>query len=285
VARFVLFFVSLDMSLIEHSKEQQPTSFTLPPLTSWQKTKLLHYAEQVLSSQQQMQTHTGKNILHYTLLKKRKHIRLQHYPLGDRIDLKTGGQYFYHCHRENFTSSEHGHFHCFLRKTSIQKRIKPTPLPDWEIAGHERVGRPHFAQVLINEGLVLDMKVAFKRFLGQGKPAFVPTLWASIDEVVLAIVHAGGQAVIAHPLKYSLTRSKLHELIQAFKEAGGLGIEVVSGEMTAVDIAQLVAICTRFDLLASSGSDFHSETGSRVGLGRQKPLPANCVPIWQQWNE
>ena len=29
-------------------------------------------------------------------------------------------------------SEEHGHFHCFLRYKHIPKRIKPTPLDDWD---------------------------------------------------------------------------------------------------------------------------------------------------------
>ena len=57
---------------------------------------------------------------------------MNHYPKGDRIDRNTGAQYFYHCHRENKESTEHGHFHCFLRYQHIPKRIKPTPLKDWD---------------------------------------------------------------------------------------------------------------------------------------------------------
>lgn len=107
------------------------TPFNLPALTRWRKTKMLGYAEQVLTSQQQMTTSTGKNILHHTLQKKRRHKRMDHYPKGDRIDHQTGAQYFYHCHRENIESAEHGHFHCFLRYKRIPKRVKPTPLSDW----------------------------------------------------------------------------------------------------------------------------------------------------------
>ena len=55
---------------------------------------------------------------------------MDHYPKGDRIDHNTGAQYFYHCHRENLETEEHGHFHCFLRCKHIPKHIKPTPLPD-----------------------------------------------------------------------------------------------------------------------------------------------------------
>ena len=151
-----------------------------------------------------------------------------------------------------------------------------------DIAGHARVGRPHFAQVLVNEGRAVDMNAAFKRFLGRGCSAYVPTEWASIPDAVESIVQAGGQAVVAHPLKYKLTRSKLHALIELFKDAGGSGIEVVSGEMTVSQITELAGICLRFNLLASTGSDYHNGH-SRTGLGRQMLLPLNCTPIWHQW--
>jgi predicted metal-dependent phosphoesterase TrpH len=152
-----------------------------------------------------------------------------------------------------------------------------------ELAGHTRVGRPHFAKVLINEGKTRDMKSAFKQFLGRGKGAYIPTPWISISEAVEGITKAGGQAVIAHPLKYGLTRSKLHELINEFKDAGGVGMEVVSGEMTTTQIKEMAATCMRFNLLASSGSDYHGHT-SRTNLGRQQQLPVNCTPIWHDWN-
>lgn len=152
-----------------------------------------------------------------------------------------------------------------------------------EIAGHGRVGRPHFARVCIAEGLAVDMQTAFKRFLARGKPAYVPTPWISIPEAVEGIIQAKGQAVIAHPLKYSLTRTKLQELINEFKEAGGVGMEVVSGEMTVTQIQEVAGLCLRYKLLASSGSDYHGDTISRISLGRQRQLPLNCIPIWHQW--
>ena len=151
------------------------------------------------------------------------------------------------------------------------------------LAGHHRVGRPHFAQLLVNEGRARDMQAAFKQFLVRGKPAYVTTVWLSVTEAVAGILAAGGQAVIAHPLKYGLTRSKLHELINEFKEAGGAGIEVVSGDVTMAQIKEMAATCARFDLLASSGSDYHADGVSRVNLGKQQSLPLECTPIWRDW--
>lgn len=111
---------------------QTNSEFTLPDLSKWNQKIFLGHATQVLEAQQQMTTNKGKNILHYTLKKKRRHERMSHYPKGDRIDHSTGSQYFYHCHRENFESTEHGHFHCFIRYKHIPKRIKPAPLSDWD---------------------------------------------------------------------------------------------------------------------------------------------------------
>ncbi|CEK10887.1 PHP domain-containing protein [Legionella hackeliae] len=153
-----------------------------------------------------------------------------------------------------------------------------------ELAGHERVGRPHFAQVFVNEGLATDLQTAFKRFLGRGKPAYVRTYWLTLSEAIEGIAQAEGQAVLAHPLKYSLTRTRLHELVMAFKDAGGSALEVVSGEMNITQVRELAGLCQRFELLSSTGSDYHGGTLSRIPLGRQQQLPVNCIPIWHQWN-
>lgn len=107
-------------------------AFSLPSLTKYQKSKMLAYAEQVLSSQQAMTSSSGKNILHHTLEKKTRHVQMDHYPKGDRIDKRTGAQYFYHCHREDLDLNEHGHFHCFLRYKHIPQYRKPKPLEDWK---------------------------------------------------------------------------------------------------------------------------------------------------------
>ena len=107
-------------------------TFNLPELTPWKKKQLMRHAKKLLTAQQQIVSNTGTSILHYTLQNKDQHESMSHYPKGDRIDHQTGSQYFYHCHRENFNSTEHGHFHCFLRYKHIPKHIKPTQLTDWD---------------------------------------------------------------------------------------------------------------------------------------------------------
>jgi predicted metal-dependent phosphoesterase TrpH len=153
-----------------------------------------------------------------------------------------------------------------------------------ERIGHACAGRPHFAQLLVEEGVVPDIKRGFQRFLARGKPAYVSTTWLSLEDVVDATTQAGGGAVIAHPLKYKLTRTKLHALINAFKSVGGVGMEVVSGFMTMPQVTEMAHLCNRFELFASTGSDYHGDGVSRLGLGKQYVLPVDCTPVWSQWD-
>jgi hypothetical protein len=122
--------------------------FSLPLLTKWKKSQMLTYARQLLEAQHEMISVTGKSILYYTLQKKRRHKHMDHYPKGDRIDHDTGAQYFYHCHRENLDSMEHGHFHCFLRCDHIPQRLKPTPLPSEGDQGNSPM--THIVAISIN---------------------------------------------------------------------------------------------------------------------------------------
>jgi len=146
------------------------------------------------------------------------------------------------------------------------------------------IGRPHFARYLVESGVVRDDKEAFKKYLGVGKQAYVKPTWAELPEVIAWIRAAGGIAVIAHPMKYKLTRTRLLKLIDAFIEAGGQGIEVISGNQTDDITADLAKICEKKQLLASCGSDFHSHEQVWSRLGNCPPLPRSCEPVWNSWH-
>ena len=109
---------------------QANNKFSLPE--TYNKQQLLYHAQKLLEAQQKMQSMEGKNIVHYTLQNHAYHLKMQHYPKGDRIDHQSGAQYFYHCHRENMDSLEHGHFHCFLRYKQIPEKIKPKKIANWD---------------------------------------------------------------------------------------------------------------------------------------------------------
>jgi predicted metal-dependent phosphoesterase TrpH len=146
------------------------------------------------------------------------------------------------------------------------------------------IGRTHFARYLVECGKAKNVADVFKKFLVQGKPGHVSGQWAGLQEVVGWIRDAGGHAVIAHPARYKMSATRLRKLIQEFKDAGGSGIEVVSGSHGPNDRHNMAQYARQFDLYASSGSDYHGPENPWIELGRLDRLPASCKPIWTLWN-
>ncbi|MDG2364821.1 MAG: PHP domain-containing protein [Methylococcaceae bacterium] len=147
-------------------------------------------------------------------------------------------------------------------------------------AGHGMITRSHFAQFLLEENHVSSFQNAFDKYLGAGKSAFVSTSWVELETAVNWITDSGGHAIIAHPLRYKLTNSWLKRFLTAFKLAGGVGIEVVTGHNNPDDIRKAGQFALTFDLYGSVGSDFHSDKNKWVELGRLAPLPRDIKPIW-----
>ena len=126
------------------------------------------------------------------------------------------------------------------------------------LAGNEHPGRAHFARHLVNQGRIKTERDAFKRLLGQGKTAYVATGWPALEIVINTIRAAGGWSVLAHPLRYKLTATKLREVMTAFKAAGGVGMEIVNGRQTQDETDMLTRLAQRYEFKSSRGSDFHS---------------------------
>ena len=174
------------------------------------------------------------------------------------------------------------------RAEEIAKRLDKAGIPDAlegarKYASDIMLGRVHFAKFLVEHDYAKDINDVFKRYLVRNKPGYVPGEWASLEDAVNWITSAGGQAVIAHPARYKITATKLRRLIGEFKEAGGIGFEVVSGRQHPEEIKTMAALAEKFELFASRGSDFHSPDNTWVELGRLPELPESCVPIWSKF--
>jgi len=152
-----------------------------------------------------------------------------------------------------------------------------------EIAAGSQIGRPHFAQYLVNSGQIADISTAFKRHLGRGKRGDVRQGWPDLATVINWIGASGGVAVLAHPAKYKLTNLRLEELCRDFAAAGGGAIEVISGLQEPAVTEKLGRLANRHGLLASAGSDFHQPGQRWARLGDVQPLPSDCRPVWQHW--
>lgn len=150
-----------------------------------------------------------------------------------------------------------------------------------EQAGSARpLGRPDFARALVAAGLVPDVATAFKKHLGDGKAGDVKALWPEIATAVGWILDAGGVAVLAHPLRYGLTRRKRGLLLDTFHEAGGQAAELISGFQNADVTRDLSRQLQERGLYASLGSDFHFP-GGHLAPGSMSPVPRTAtLPVW-----
>jgi predicted metal-dependent phosphoesterase TrpH len=147
----------------------------------------------------------------------------------------------------------------------------------------DSISRTHFAQWLLAQGRTTSMQQAFDRYLGSGKPADVALPWMPLADAIAVIKGAGGHAVLAHPGRYSLTKTKLRELLTVFKEAGGEGMEVATATEKPDMVRYLGQLSQQFGLLASQGSDYHGSHMPWIELGRFPALPAGCTPVWTLW--
>jgi 3',5'-nucleoside bisphosphate phosphatase len=146
------------------------------------------------------------------------------------------------------------------------------------------IGRTHFARFLVQQGYAKDVRSVFKKYLVKGKPGYVPHQWATLSDAVSWICDSGGRAVIAHPARYKLGKDALDELLLEFRALGGEAIEVITASHTPEQSLLFARHSQRMGLLASRGSDFHGPGESYFDLGRMPELPANCTPVWHDWN-
>ena len=149
------------------------------------------------------------------------------------------------------------------------------------VGNPELISRTHFARYLVEIGACRDTPEVFRKYLTEGKPGFVPHRWASLQNAVQWIVHAGGMAIIAHPGRYGFTANEEYALFTEFKNHGGQGVEVVTGSHSAQEYIEYAGMAKEFGLAASRGSDFHSPDESHTDLGTLPWLPGELTPVWE----
>ena len=150
------------------------------------------------------------------------------------------------------------------------------------VTNPDLVSRTHFARHLVDSGRARNTQVVFDRYLGAGRPGYVAHCWAGLDEAITWIDAAGGLPVLAHPGRYKMDEASRNALLRAFRDMGGVGIEVVTGSHSPDEYGYWGKRACELGLLASVGSDFHGAGESHRDLGDLPALPAGCTPVWSR---
>ncbi|MCL2197042.1 MAG: PHP domain-containing protein [Treponema sp.] len=119
------------------------------------------------------------------------------------------------------------------------------------------IGRPHFAALLINRKIVKNTSQAFERYLGVGKPLYVPKEGLIFEEAVSLIRESGGIPVLAHPISLYVAWGRLPDLIKALKDKGLMGLEAWHPTAKNSSCRRLEALAQSLDLYITEGSDYH----------------------------
>lgn len=136
------------------------------------------------------------------------------------------------------------------RLAELGLRLDLAPLAERLDTGS--VGRPHLARLLLAAGHVGSVDEAFRSWLAEGRPAWLPKRLPEVAATVALARSMGGVCVAAHPGK-----ALPQEAPRVFLDLGLDGLEARHPSHRAALVEELRQLCRRNGLSASAGSDFH----------------------------
>jgi predicted metal-dependent phosphoesterase TrpH len=131
------------------------------------------------------------------------------------------------------------------------------------------IGRPQLARAMVAAGHAVDTNDAFDRWLGRGKPAFVPRSGAPPEEVIAIIHQARGLASLAHP-----GQTDVDVRIRALRDAGLDALEAYHSDHDLATRDRYVHMARTLGMLVTGGSDYHGDPAHGVAPG-SVALPAH----------
>ncbi len=127
--------------------------------------------------------------------------------------------------------------------------------------------RAHFAKLLLQNGGVPSLDVAFKTCLSTDSPYFVNREYLTPEAGINLIKNAGGIPVLAHPLLYKLSVSEIRRMLETLKASGIRGIEALYSRNHGTDEAFVRKLAEEYDLFITGGSDFHGDNKPDIEMG------------------
>ncbi len=123
-----------------------------------------------------------------------------------------------------------------------------------EAGNSQSIGRPHIARTMFKMGYIRSLQEAFDRYIGDGKPCFVPKMSFEISDTVGIIKQARGIPVLAHPFE-----SSVGDMLEEITAFGVEGIEVYTPKNSGGKIDTLREFAYSRKLLITGGTDYHGD--------------------------
>lgn len=129
------------------------------------------------------------------------------------------------------------------------------------------MGRPHIAKMIIKKGFATTMDEVFDRYLGDGKPAYVPKVGVDMLEVVKKLKANGAVVILAHPHLISHSDDTVVNIIDSLVKSGLDGLELYYPNIDIRKKNKLLKIANKRGLILTGGSDFHGLNRPGIDLG------------------
>jgi 3',5'-nucleoside bisphosphate phosphatase len=143
-------------------------------------------------------------------------------------------------------------------------------LEELDLRATESLGRPTVARLMIASGYATSVEDAFERWLGRGRPAYVPREGIGPVRAITAIRAAGGLPVLAH-----FREAEEHEsLIRDLQAIGLGGLEVYYRTFDQAQVESVGRVADELGLVKTGGSDFHGDTGGYAEIHAATSVPA-----------
>jgi len=130
------------------------------------------------------------------------------------------------------------------------------------------VGRPHVARALIEAGYATDIGDAFNRWIGPGRPGYIPRYKLAPDDAVRLVRSAYGVPTLAHPAGILRHVSAAEaQVIVPLVAAGMQGLECYYGDYDNQTVSHLLELAGKYQLIPTGGSDYHGPNMHPTPLG------------------
>ena len=155
-----------------------------------------------------------------------------------------------------------------IRRMGERLEALGMPVPTEEIIRNagSSVGRPHLGRAMVEKGYAATVQEAFDRFLGNGRPAYLPRETPTASEVIALLRSRGAVPVLAHPGQIRKPMEQLLPLLRAWIDAGLSGIEVYHPANRG-NYPKWLAFARENRLLVTGGSDFHDHSPIHGRIG------------------
>lgn len=123
----------------------------------------------------------------------------------------------------------------------------------------ENLGRPHFAELMVQKGYIKQRQQAFDLYFAKDRKCYVDRKGAPLEESVKAIKKSGGIPVQAHPMSMYISWGKMENTMIEIQSAGVQGLEAYHPGVRLSEALRLEELARKLDMIVTAGSDFHGE--------------------------